>query len=49
MGIRLVASVYAGLAFFATALCLIFYPLTRAKTQEIADELSERRKKFASE
>jgi len=49
MGIRLVASVYSGLAYFATALCLIFYPLTRAKTQQIADELTERRKKFGSE
>jgi sugar (glycoside-pentoside-hexuronide) transporter len=49
MGIRLVASVYSGLAFLATALCLIFYPLTRSKTQEIADELAERRKKFGSE
>jgi len=49
MGIRLVASVYSGLAYFATALCLIFYPLTRVKTQQIADELTERRKKFGSE
>jgi len=49
MGIRLVASVYSGLAYFATAVCLIFYPLTRAKTQQIADELIERRKKFGSE
>jgi glycoside/pentoside/hexuronide:cation symporter, GPH family len=47
MGIRLTASVYAGLAFFATALCLIFYPITRAKNQEIADELAARRKTFA--
>ncbi len=49
MGIRLVASVYSGLAFFATALCLVFYPLTHAKTQQIADELAERRTKFVSE
>jgi GPH family glycoside/pentoside/hexuronide:cation symporter len=47
MGIRLVASVYAGLAFLATATCLIFYPMTQAKTQQMADELTERRKKFA--
>jgi Na+/melibiose symporter-like transporter len=48
-GIRMVASVYAGLAFFATAICLVFYPITRAKNQEIADELIERRKRFATE
>ena len=46
-GILLVASIYSGLAFFATAVCLIFYPITRAKNQEIADELAERRLKFA--
>jgi Na+/melibiose symporter-like transporter len=46
-GILLVASVYSGLAFFATAVCLIFYPITRAKNQAIADELAERRLKFA--
>ena len=41
------ASLYSALAFFATAVCLIFYPITRAKNQEIADELAERRLKFA--
>ena len=41
------ASVWAGLAFFATAICLIFYPMTQAKTRKMADELAERRKKFA--
>ena len=46
-GILLTASVYAGLAFLAAALCLIFYPITREVSQKIADELSERRKKFA--
>jgi len=49
MGIRLVASVYSGLAFLATAICLLFYRMTQAKTQEIADELAERRKGFAAE
>ena len=48
MGIRLVASVYSGLAFFVTAVCLLFYPITRSKNQEIADELAERRKRFAA-
>ena len=47
-GIRMVATVYAGLAFLATAICLVFYPITRAKNQEIADELTERRKGFAT-
>jgi sugar (glycoside-pentoside-hexuronide) transporter len=46
-GILLTASVYSALAFFATALCMVFYPITRAKNQEISQELAERRKKFA--
>ncbi len=46
-GILLTASVYAGLAFFATAVCLIFYPITREVNQQIADELAGRRKAFA--
>jgi Na+/melibiose symporter-like transporter len=45
-GILLTASVYAGLAFFATAACLFFYPITREVNQEIADELANRRKSF---
>jgi GPH family glycoside/pentoside/hexuronide:cation symporter len=46
-GILLTASVYAGLAFFAAAVCLLFYPITREVNQKIADELAERRKAFA--
>lgn len=46
-GILLTASVYAGLAFFATAACLFFYPITRDVNQKIADELAGRRKAFA--
>jgi Na+/melibiose symporter-like transporter len=46
-GILLTASVYAGLAFFATAACLFFYPITRELNQTIADELAGRRKSFA--
>ena len=46
-GILLTASIYAGLAFLATATCLFFYPITRAVNQQIADELAERRKGFA--
>jgi glycoside/pentoside/hexuronide:cation symporter, GPH family len=46
-GILLTASLYSGLAFFATAVCLVFYSITRAKNQTISEELAERRKKFA--
>jgi GPH family glycoside/pentoside/hexuronide:cation symporter len=38
-GILLTASVWAGLAFFATAVCLLFYPITREMNQKIANEL----------
>ncbi len=47
-GILLTASVYAGLAFFATAVCLLFYPISREVNQKIAIELAERRKGFAT-
>ena len=46
-GILLTASIYAGLAFFAVAACLFFYPISREVNQKIANELSERRKAFA--
>ena len=46
-GILLTASVYAGLAFFAVAACLFFYPISREGNQKIANELSERRKALA--
>lgn len=47
-GILLTASVYAGLAFFAVAACLFFYPISREGNQKIANELAERRKTFAT-
>jgi sugar (glycoside-pentoside-hexuronide) transporter len=47
LGILLTASVYAGLAFFAAAACLFFYPISREMNQKIANELIERRKTFA--
>jgi glycoside/pentoside/hexuronide:cation symporter, GPH family len=47
LGIRLTASVYAGICFFAAAACLFFYPLSRELTKSIANDLAERRKKFA--
>ena len=43
-GILLTASVYASLFFFAAAICLFFYPLSREKNQSIANDLTERRK-----
>jgi len=46
-GIRLTASVYASICFFAAAACLFFYPLSRELTKSIANDLVERRKKFA--
>jgi GPH family glycoside/pentoside/hexuronide:cation symporter len=46
-GIRLTASVYAGICFFAAASCLFFYPLSREWTKSIANDLAERRKNFA--
>jgi Na+/melibiose symporter-like transporter len=49
MGIRLTASVWAGLAFFAVGFCLLFYPISRENNQKIANELAERRKTFASQ
>ena len=47
-GILLTASIYASLCFFAAAACLFFYPLTREKSQSIANDLTERRKGYAS-
>lgn len=46
-GILLTASVYAGLAFLAAAICMFFYPLHGAASQKIAAELAERRKGFS--
>jgi sugar (glycoside-pentoside-hexuronide) transporter len=47
-GILLTASVYAGVTFFAAAACLFFYPLSRELTRSIANDLTERRKGYAS-
>lgn len=46
LGIRLTASVYAGLAFLATSACLFFYPITKELNRKIADDLTERRKGY---
>jgi glycoside/pentoside/hexuronide:cation symporter, GPH family len=42
-GILLTASVYAGLAFFAAAASMFFYPISREMNRQIADELEARR------
>jgi sugar (glycoside-pentoside-hexuronide) transporter len=47
-GILLTASVYAGLAFIASAVSMFLYPITREKNQQIADELAARRTKFGA-
>jgi GPH family glycoside/pentoside/hexuronide:cation symporter len=43
-GILLTASIYAGMFFFAAAICLFLYPLNRDKNQSIANDLAERRR-----
>jgi GPH family glycoside/pentoside/hexuronide:cation symporter len=45
-GIRLTAGLYSGLAFFACAACLFFYPISRNMNRTISDELAERRKLY---
>ncbi len=46
MGIRLIASVYAGAAFLAAAVCLMFYGISMKLNLTISHDLSERRKGF---
>jgi len=46
-GILLTASVYAGLAFLASAACLFFYPINREMNRKIADELAARRTNYS--
>jgi glycoside/pentoside/hexuronide:cation symporter, GPH family len=46
MGIRLIASVYAGAAFLAAAGCLMFYGINMKLNLTISHDLSERRKSF---
>jgi glycoside/pentoside/hexuronide:cation symporter, GPH family len=47
-GILLTASIYAGLAFVAAAVCMLFYPVSRQMSRQIADELTARRAKFSA-
>jgi len=46
MGIRLIASVYAGAAFLAAAACLMFYGINMKLNLTISHDLGERRKTF---
>lgn len=45
-GIRLTAGLWSGLAFFACAACLFFYPISRNMNRTISDELADRRKLY---
>jgi glycoside/pentoside/hexuronide:cation symporter, GPH family len=47
-GILLTASIYAGLAFFASGVCMFFYPVSRDVGRKIADELEARRIKHSA-
>jgi sugar (glycoside-pentoside-hexuronide) transporter len=47
-GIRLTASIVAGAAFLAVAVCLLFYSIDKKLNLTISNELAERRKGFAS-
>jgi len=48
MGIRLIASVYAGAAFLICAVCLLFYGITMKLNMTISHDLAERRKGYSS-
>ena len=47
-GILLTASVYAGLAFFVSAIFMFLYPVSREMNRQIADELAARRSKYSA-
>ena len=49
LGIRLTASVYAGLAFFGAAACLFFYRITKELNRKIADDLIALRKTYINQ
>ena len=48
LGIRLIASVYAGAAFLAAAVCLLFYGISMKLNLTISHDLTERRKGYSS-
>jgi GPH family glycoside/pentoside/hexuronide:cation symporter len=47
-GIRMCSSVYLGILFAVCTVLLTIYPITKRLTIQIADELAERREKFAA-
>ncbi len=47
-GIRLTAGLWSGIAFFATAAVLFFYPISRKLNRSISDDLAGRRKGFGA-
>jgi sugar (glycoside-pentoside-hexuronide) transporter len=49
LGIRMIASVWAGAAFLACAVCLMFYGINMKMNLNISHDLSERRKGFSQE
>ena len=47
-GITMIAAVWSGAAFLATAICLLFYGINMKQNLTISEELAERRKGFSS-
>jgi sugar (glycoside-pentoside-hexuronide) transporter len=47
-GITMIAAVWSGAAFLATAICLLFYGISMKLNMTISNELAERRKGFSS-
>ena len=47
-GITMIAAVWSGAAFLATAICLLFYGINMIQNLTISEELAERRKGFSS-
>jgi len=45
-GIRLTAGLWSGLFFFATAACLLLYPISHQLNRTISDDLAEKRKLY---
>jgi Na+/melibiose symporter-like transporter len=48
LGIRLGASIYPGVALVLSLACLAIYPIGKALNLRIQDELTERRRKYAT-
>ena len=49
VGIRMIGSVFTAIAFFIGIICLFFYKIDKQLNIRITDELTERRKKYASQ